>query len=1803
MLLIKSAGKHTKRKSNRGIAFLAAVTIMLSVMPITAFADTGIDHTTHAGCKALSMGTTYIMVDGVEQANNRLSDGNYYLTEDITATLSVNGNVSLCLNGFSINTNGSYGIEFYTSGKSLTVDDCKGTGKISSKTRAIYVSYSNTTVTVNDGTVGSSSVPYGIYTAYSTDRLFINGGSISGRDYGIYNDSSNTKVYLSGSPTVSGGMADIYNGVLYADNGAESPVPYSGAVLTLDDQAGDDHSHEDVMVSNVTEANKDLFALTDNITKFSLIYDSAAGTLKLEGEAIEVTWYAEDGTTVLSGADYPTAVHYGEKISTMPVYEKEGYLFLGWLWRRAGDDEWSYNHYYANKLRFPLELKAHILSKSLFEGDGTADAPYLIQNVDDLLTLAQVVNDDHEYYNSNTVYYQLAADIDLSSVCGEEKGDWMPIGYDDAFLAQFDGSGYTVSNLYYNYSDYGVGLFGAIANDASIRNLTVTGFVSATENFSGIVGRNEGGVVENCLDLTQKVPYGYTTDENGWMTFKSYDDGAVDVKAIYDGNWIKTSFDTKKQYEIKTSGLDGAAVTVTPTIINGGSYVKVLYTITNNGGTAITEGKLAVHSDIQIGDNDDAAIEIIHDSNGKAIGFRMIDDHKLDDEENCISRGAQLNLYFAGTGGVTDADTYWFGYYSNRDKNAFLTISDETVNSNYKNNYEKDESGNYIKLNNVDSGIAFSWQNIELAAGESKEFSWVINVGFEAEPPQWGDPAVNLTVTTDATQNNRKINVAAKIKDEAGITDKLYYSANEGSSVLLGGVIADGVTEKNVTGVINTSDWSDGVYDLDFWVVNGKGAVSEKVRRTITITDGRITGDVTVLNPELSHDWNTDWNYDESNHWHDCKNANCTISDNAEKDGFAAHIFDSACDATCNICGYTRAITHTFNQKVMTERYLVSAASCTERAKYYYSCACGAAGTTTFFGDLAPHEYVYFADGAVITETCASDCGHSASATLVAPENRTYDGTAKEATVIYTNGWNGGALTVAYSSHGNVNVGSVTASIAKNNETAVLSYDITAATVVVTPPAAKENLVYDGGAKALVNAGSTTGGTMQYAIGTSAVAAPTSGWSTVIPEGQAAGTYYVWYKVVGGTNYNNVAPVCITVTMAKAGITVTASNKTKTYGENDPLLTWSVTEGTVKPNDTLTGINISRASGENVGDYIITVSQTADANPNYDITFADGTLAIVQKEIGIRWSNTSLIYSGSAQKPTATATGTVNGDQITLVVNGAQTNASDTAFTATVDGIEGKKAGNYKLPTEKTTAFTIAKANQAAPTGIGRTDETISKKADGTITGMTAAMEYRKDGEDTYTGVNSSIIENLAAGTYYVRVKGDGNHNPSAETSITIAAGRKLKIVIPAQQIGYTLTSTVYEVDYLGAATLAFTMAEGYSKTANFAISLNGNSDAVLQNGQLPLSNINSDINIAVDGVADITAPTAEIQVKDNKWTSFLHTITFGLFFKETQNVTITADDNGSGVDKIQYYVDEKHLKYDDLSRITDWKNYNGAFALSPNNRYVVYAKVTDKAGNLLYISSDGLVFDSVAPAFYGIENGGVYYGDKVIHVFDEQHYPIIFTIDGVDVTDKIIDDEYTITADNKEHTLVVTDKAGNVTEQKITVYKNYTVTYKIDGETVSTEIVGHGKDATLPTIPAKEGYDQTAPTWDKEGKAITADTEINAVYTINEYAITFIGENGVYKVLTYKHGEMVEMPNVPTRDGYIVKWETTIDKATGHATIHAVYTEIPASEKPSSPQTGDTTNLWLWIAFLFISGGVIITLTVYDRKRRIKEN
>ena len=169
----------------------------------------------------------------------------------------------------------------------------------------------------------------------------------------------------------------------------------------------------------------------------------------------------------------------------------------------------------------------------------------------------------------------------------------------------------------------------------------------------------------------------------------------------------------------------------------------------------------------------------------------------------------------------------------------------------------------------------------------------------------------------------------------------------------------------------------------------------------------------------------------------------------------------------------------------------------------------------------------------------------------------------------------------------------------------------------------------------------------------------------------------------------------------------------------------------------------------------------------------------------------------------------------------------------------------------------------------------------------------------------------------------------------------------------------------------------------------------------------------------------------------------------------------------IQYYLAGGELSKTEVEQITEWEDYNGTFKIDPNNRYVVYVKITDNAGSISYINSDGIVLDNIAPTLEGIENGKTYYGDLTVIKSDEQFYDIkTVTLDGEEIG--FAEGTYgLITADNAEHIVVVEAHAGNKITYTVTVMKNYTVTYKADGETVSTETVGHGKDATLPTIPA----------------------------------------------------------------------------------------------------------------------------------------
>lgn len=271
---------------------------------------------------------------------------------------------------------------------------------------------------------------------------------------------------------------------------------------------------------------------------------------------------------------------------------------------------------------------------------------------------------------------------------------------------------------------------------------------------------------------------------------------------------------------------------------------------------------------------------------------------------------------------------------------------------------------------------------------------------------------------------------------------------------------------------------------------------------------------------------------------------------------------------------------------------------------------------------------------------------------------------------------------------------------------------------------------------------------------------------------------------------------------------------------------------------------------------------------------------------------------------------------------------------------------------------------------------------------------------------------------------------------------------------------------------------------------------------------------------------------------------------------------------------------------------FSDSVYLTQNSEMKVYIKSADDGEPELVDFTGKILYDVTAPVITGIENGMDYYGDTSFTWYDEQSGIASAKVDG----QNFFGSTMTIIADNKQHTITITDNVGNITEYQVMVYKNYTVTFIVDGELYDTQIVGYGKDANAPAIPEKEGYTQIAPYWDKDGKNITADTVINAVYTINRYTVTFKADGNIVGIQAVEHGGDIVLPAVPAKDGYTGKWDHAGKNITADTIINAVYTE-DSEPVPLDPQTGDDSNPWLCFMLLFISSSSIIVLSVMKRK------
>jgi hypothetical protein len=253
------------------------------------------------------------------------------------------------------------------------------------------------------------------------------------------------------------------------------------------------------------------------------------------------------------------------------------------------------------------------------------------------------------------------------------------------------------------------------------------------------------------------------------------------------------------------------------------------------------------------------------------------------------------------------------------------------------------------------------------------------------------------------------------------------------------------------------------------------------------------------------------------------------------------------------------------------------------------------------------------------------------------------------------------------------------------------------------------------------------------------------------------------------------------------------------------------------------------------------------------------------------------------------------------------------------------------------------------------------------------------------------------------------------------------------------------------------------------------------------------------------------------------------VFADNDTSVEITAADNGgSGVKGIQYYESASAISETDIKNQTDWIDYTSALTFTPADadELVIYAKISDNAGNVTYLSSDGLVFDLQGPvisADYTIGAGavGVTVTDSGSGVDS-----VTYAINGGSVQTAAPDSNGSFTvsplADGRYAVVInASDKVGNTSSYTVNIISLHTVTFRLfegdTGSALKTEAVEYGNSATAPVNPTRQGF--TFKGWDKEYGNITSDITVNGTWEISDITVT--PYTGIYDGIPHDGAEV----------------------------------------------------------------------------------
>ena len=329
----------------------------------------------------------------------------------------------------------------------------------------------------------------------------------------------------------------------------------------------------------------------------------------------------------------------------------------------------------------------------------------------------------------------------------------------------------------------------------------------------------------------------------------------------------------------------------------------------------------------------------------------------------------------------------------------------------------------------------------------------------------------------------------------------------------------------------------------------------------------------------------------------------------------------------------------------------------------------------------------------------------------------------------------------------------------------------------------------------------------------------------------------------------------------------------------------------------------------------------------------------------------------------------------------------------------------------------------------------------------------------------------------------------------------------------------------------------------------------------------------------DIEKPTGEIVIGTNKWHSFLNKLTRGLFFKDTQEVTINASDN-SGIVFVSYLITDQELSEEELGSLV-YRAYDEAFLIEPNGEYIVYVMLVDASLNITYLRSDRITLDNIQPVIGGIEDGKTYCEAQTVTI--NEKYIDTVTVNGIAVE---LDENksFILPAADGEQKLVAVDKAGNIAEMTVTVHNGHTFgDWKSDGDGT------HSRECTVDGC---------------KGVETMACSGGNA--TCTEKPICEICKGAYGKLDPKNHTDLMHISaKAATEDvegnieywycGGCDKYYSDKDGINEIKKADTVTARIKGNFK--SPRTGNASDLALWISLLFVSGGACTAIKAKRKK------